>query len=104
MGEAKRRRGITDKSDFAFAAHQAIGHATAEATLGLLDRIHANLHQGAHGEASPIVQGAICGLLQFMVQSDLTDDEIVFAIDREVKRLLPQIRDAITNGEAQGSA
>ena len=54
MGEAKRRRGIFEKSDFAFGRHQALGHLTAEATLNMLTRIHQSVHKGRGGEAAPI--------------------------------------------------
>jgi len=106
MGEAKRRRdrSIDAKSEFPFAQHQAIAHATAEATLTLLDGMHTSLHGGGSGEGSPLVQGAISGLLQFMVQSAATDADIQHAINKTIGELLPQIRDAIAHGEARGSA
>lgn len=102
--DATRRAALLGDSAFPHAAHQQIGHTTAEACLAILTAIHQRVHGGARGEAAPIVQGCVSALLQFMVQGDVSDDDIRFVIDREIDRILPQIRYAIAHGEAKGSA
>lgn len=74
----------------------AMLQSLTESVHNLLDAAHVSAFgQGVHGDGQVIAQGGVAGVLGYLCESEMTDDQIRLFVNASVSGLLPQIRAAL---------
>ncbi|MFZ0269906.1 hypothetical protein [Caulobacter sp.] len=85
--------------------YQDIANSAASAVFGLISSMHAITYGPSGGNGGPLISGTGGGLLQYMTDSDITDDQIKSVLGTVIEQALPQIRMAqASRGIVEGHA
>ena len=70
---------------------QKLSTAVGEDIFGVLARVHAHVWGNQSGDGRPLIQGAMIGLLTYMVGGGLTSEQVRTQMTEALDHLLPQV-------------